>query len=155
VAGAVLELRKAAPADEAEIRTVAAAAYAPYVARIGRPPAPMTADYATAVDRGEVWVAVDDGAIAGLLVLVPRPDHLLLENVAVRPAAQGRGIGARLLALADDQATALGLTEIRLYTNVAMTENLAYYPRHGYTETHRGEGDGFSRVYFTKRLPAG
>jgi GNAT superfamily N-acetyltransferase len=149
----MLELRKAVRRDVAEIRAIAAAAYAPYVARIGRPPAPMAADYAGAIDRGEVWVAVDDGAIAGLLVLVPAPDHLLLENVAVRPAAQGTGIGARLLALAEDRAAGLGLAEIRLYTNVAMTENLAYYPRHGYVETHRAEGGGFSRVYFTKHLP--
>jgi GNAT superfamily N-acetyltransferase len=150
----VLELRKAEPADVAELRAIAAAAYEPYVARIGRPPAPVTADYASAVGLGQVWVAVGDGRIAGLLVLVSAPDHLLLENVAVRPAAQGTGIGARLLALAEDQARRLGLAEIRLYTNVAMTENLVYYPRHGYVETHRGESDGFSRVYFAKRLPA-
>ena len=150
----MLEVRKAKPAEAAEIAAVAVAAYAPYVARIGRPPAPMTADYAAAVDRGEVWVAIADGAITGLLVLVPAPDHMLLENVAVRPDAQRTGIGARLLGLAEDQARRLGLTEIRLYTNVAMTENLAYYPRHGYVETHRGEGAGFSRVYFAKCLPA-
>jgi GNAT superfamily N-acetyltransferase len=151
----VLELRKAEPQDVAAIRVVAAAAYEPYVARIGRPPAPLTADYAGAVGRGEVWVAVTDGVIAGLLVLIPAPDHLLLENIAVLPAAQGTGVGSRLLALAEDQSRALGLREIRLYTNAKMTENLAYYPRHGYVETHRGEGDGFSRVYFAKRLPAG
>jgi hypothetical protein len=33
-----------------------------------------------------------------------------------------------------------------------MTENLAYYPRHGYAETHRAEQDGFRRVFFTKHL---
>ncbi len=33
-----------------------------------------------------------------------------------------------------------------------MTENLAYYPRRGYRETHRTMGDGFSRVFFTKNL---
>jgi GNAT superfamily N-acetyltransferase len=151
---ASLELRRAQPADVAEIRAVAQAAYEPYVARIGRPPAPMTADYAAAVDRGEVWVAAADGAIAGLLVLVRFPDHLLLENVAVRPDVQGTGIGARLLALAEDQARHLGLSQIRLYTNVAMTENLAYYPRHGYIETHRAEDGGYSRVYFSKHLAA-
>jgi GNAT superfamily N-acetyltransferase len=151
---ASLELRRAQPADVAEIRAVAQAAYEPYVARIGRPPAPMTADYAAAVDRGEVWVAAADGAIAGLLVLVQFPDHVLLENVAVRPDVQGTGIGARLLALAEDQARHLGLSQIRLYTNVAMTENLAYYPRHGYIETHRAEDGGYSRVYFSKHLAA-
>lgn len=47
-------------------------------------------------------------------------------------------------------ARAAGLSQIRLYTNEAMTENLAYYPRHGYRETHRGIEDGYRRVYFTK-----
>jgi GNAT superfamily N-acetyltransferase len=82
----------------------------------------------------------------------PRPGYLLLDNVAVLPAAQGQGIGARLLALAEDRARALHLPEIRLYTNAAMTENLAYYPRHGYTETHQAHQDGFHRVFFRKRL---
>jgi GNAT superfamily N-acetyltransferase len=39
---------------------------------------------------------------------------------------QGRGIGARLLDLAEDHARSLHLGEVRLYTNEAMTENLSY-----------------------------
>ena len=87
-------------------------------------------------------------------MLVLKPDFLLLENIAVLPSRPGRGIGARLLALAEEQARALGRDEIRLYTNEAMTENLTYYPRHGYTETHRAEQDGFRRVFFSKRCQA-
>jgi hypothetical protein len=56
------------------------------------------------------------------------------------------------MALAEERARSLRLPEVRLYTNEAMTENLAYYPRHGYTETHRGQQDGFHRVFFRKRL---
>ena len=82
----------------------------------------------------------------------PLAGYLLLENVAVLPAAQGRGIGGRLLGLAEQHARSLGLGEIRLYTNEAMTENLAYYRRHGYTETHRAGQDGFRRVFFRKLL---
>jgi GNAT superfamily N-acetyltransferase len=74
--------------------------------------------------------------------------------VAVLPAAQGRGSGARLLALAEDRARALHVPEVRLYTNTAMTENLTYYPRRGYTETHRAQQDGFDRVFFRKRVDA-
>ena len=33
-----------------------------------------------------------------------------------------------------------------------MTENLALYPALGYVETGRRVEDGFSRVYFSKRL---
>jgi GNAT superfamily N-acetyltransferase len=151
----VLTSRRATPGDVAELRAIVEAAFAIYIPRIGRPPAPMTADYAAAVDRREVWVAVgDDGEIAGLLVLVEQPDHLLLDVIAVRPSAQGRGIGAHLLALAEDAATGLGLPEIRLCTNAAMTENLLYYPRHGYRMTHRAQQDTFQRVFFTKQLRA-
>jgi ribosomal protein S18 acetylase RimI-like enzyme len=143
------------PADQGDVdvlRRIAAAAFQHYVARIGQAPAPMTADYAQAVRDGQAWVAVEDGQVAGFLVLIAQPGYLLLDNVAVLPAAQGRGIGARLLSLAEEHARRLGLAEVRLYTNEAMTENLAYYPRHGYTETHRAEQDGFRRVFFRKPL---
>jgi ribosomal protein S18 acetylase RimI-like enzyme len=148
----VLAIRPAGPGDVPALRAIAAAAYQKYVARIGRAPAPMDADYAQAVRDEQAWAAVDDGEIAGFVVLIPESGYLLLENVAVQPAAQGRGIGARLLAQAEDHARELGLAEIRLYTNEAMTENLAYYVRHGYVETHRAEQDGFRRVFFRKRV---
>jgi ribosomal protein S18 acetylase RimI-like enzyme len=148
----MIAVRTAAEADVPALHAIAAAAYQHYVPRIGRPPAPMTADYAAAVRRGQAWVASEDGQLAGFIILIVQPGHLLLENVAVLPAAQGRGIGARLLALAEEHARHLGLPEIRLYTNAAMTENLAYYPQHGYTETHRAQQDGFHRVFFRKHL---
>lgn len=145
-----LSLRRATSADTGDLRALAAAAYSRYIARIGRPPAPMTADYASAVREHEVWVAAAGGTVIGMIVLIAEPDHLRIENVAVAPAAQGRGIGGRLLSLAEDRARELGLPELRLYTNEAMTENIAYYPRRGYTESHRDEDHGFRRVYFTK-----
>jgi ribosomal protein S18 acetylase RimI-like enzyme len=148
----VIAIRLAAEADAPALAKIAVAAYQQYVPKIGRPPAPMTADYAAPVRRGQAWVAVAGGEVAGFIVLVPGPGYLLLENVAVLPTAQGRGIGARLLALAEDRARALHVPEIRLYTNAAMTENLAYYSRHGYTETHRAQQDGFHRVFFRKRV---
>ena len=146
-------VRPAGQADIDVLRAIAAAAYQPYVARIGRPPAPMTADYDQAVRSGQTWVAERDGQISGFVVLIAEPGYLLVENLAVRPADQSRGIGSRLLALAEQHARDLGLTETRLYTNAAMTENLAYYPRRGYAETHRADQDGFHRVFFRKPLP--
>jgi ribosomal protein S18 acetylase RimI-like enzyme len=148
----VITIRPAAEADAETLRGIAVAAYQHYVPRMGRAPAPMTADYPGAARRGQAWVAGEDGEVAGFVILIAQPGYLLLENVAVLPAAQGRGVGARLLALAEEQARGLGLPEVRLYTNEAMTENLAYYPRHGYTETHRSQQDGFHRVFFRKRL---
>jgi steroid delta-isomerase-like uncharacterized protein len=149
------EFRKAGPSDVPELSRVARSAYAVYQPRMRQPPAPVTADYAAAVRAGQVWVAEEDGLLVGLLVLADASGGLLLENIAVHPDAQGRGLGAGLLALAEREAVRRGLAEIRLYTNEAMTENLPYYRGHGYEETGRGEQDGFRRVFFRKRLPAG
>jgi ribosomal protein S18 acetylase RimI-like enzyme len=148
----MVTVRLAAPSEAATLHAIAREAYQHYVPRIGREPAPMSADYAAAVRDGQAWAAVDQGQVIGFVVLIARPDYLLLENLAVRPSWQGRGAGSHLLALAEDEARRLRLTEIRLYTNEAMTENLAYYPRHGYAETYRAEQDGFRRVFFRKHL---
>jgi ribosomal protein S18 acetylase RimI-like enzyme len=145
-------VRRATPADVPALYVVANEAYLLYVPRIGRMPAPMTADYSAAVQSGQAWVAEVDGQVLGLLVLVVCQGYLLIENIAVLPSAQRRGIGGRLLMLAEDEARANGLGEIRLYTNEGMTENLAYYPRRGYVETHRAEEEGFRRVFFSKQL---
>lgn len=61
-----------------ELRAIAVAAYEGYVARIGREPAPMTADYDRAVRDGRVWVAVDGGvvAMAGNLAYYPRRGYV-------------------------------------------------------------------------------
>jgi N-acetylglutamate synthase-like GNAT family acetyltransferase len=115
----------------------------------------MTEDYAGLVEAGSVWVAEQDGDVMGLLVLKIKPDHVLLDNVAVSPDAQGIGMGARLLDFWDEQARQHGRHEVRLYTDEAMTENITYYPRHGYIETHRATGDGYHRVFFTKYLRCG
>jgi ribosomal protein S18 acetylase RimI-like enzyme len=120
-------IRRADLGDVDALSAIAAAAYEKYVPRIGRAPAPVTADYAQTIRNGQAWVVIEEGEIVGFAVFIARPGYLLLDNVAVLPAAQGRGVGARLLALAEDHACGLGLTEIRLFTNEAMTENLAYY----------------------------
>ena len=112
----------------------------------------MTADYARIAKSGQGWLAEQGGCIVGVLVLNAAENHLLLENVAVAPSAQGHGVGGRLLRFAEEQARAHGLHEIRLYTNEVMTEDLAYYSRRGYRETHRATQKGFSRVFFTQVL---
>jgi GNAT superfamily N-acetyltransferase len=149
----MLSFRPAMVADVPALSEVARQAYAPYIERIGREPAPMTSDYRAVVARGEVWVAEDGRHILGMLVLSEEPSCLLIENVAVVPEGQGKGVGKALMRLAEDRAAASGLSELRLYTNAAMTENLSYYPSRGYVETHRGEESGFQRVFFRKRIP--
>jgi N-acetylglutamate synthase-like GNAT family acetyltransferase len=145
-------VRLAAERDTVTVASLVRDAYQPYVARIGRPPAPMKADHARAIADGAVWVIVLGTVVAGAITLQVGDTHMLIESVAVAPPMQRRGLGTRLLDFAEHRARELGLPDVHLYTNQVMTENLAYYVRHGYVETdHRVDG-GFNRVFFTKRV---
>ena len=143
-------IRAATADDIAAVEQIVALAYRPYIARIGRAPAPMTADYRALLPH--THVLTDDDAVAGVLVAIPATDHLLVDNVAIDPRHRGCGFGRRLLEYAEQQARRRGLPALRLYTNAAMTENLSLYPYLGYTEVGRGTQDGFERVFFSKAL---
>jgi ribosomal protein S18 acetylase RimI-like enzyme len=147
----VPNVRRAVAADSPSLAALAMDAYQPYVARIGRPPAPMAADYAHHIDVDEVWLTEEADGVVGLLVLRLLPDHLLLDNVAVATTHRGRGLGAALIAWAERRAGELGYSEVRLYTNEQMSENIGWYGSLGYRETHRGTEAGFRRVYFSKK----
>lgn len=112
----------------------------------------MLDDYNDLVARDLVHVLEEDGDILGLVVLIPEEHTMLLDNVAVRPEAQGRKLGSRLIAFAEQQARAAGYNSIRLYTQELMTENRARYAHLGFVETHRAEEKGLKRVYMMKTL---
>ena len=112
----------------------------------------MLDDYAGLIHQGRAHVAERDGVVQGLLVLIPQDDAMLLDNVAVAPEAQGSGLGRLMLEFAERAAIEAGYRAITLYTNEAMTENIALYTRIGYAETHRVEEKELRRVYMRKPL---
>jgi GNAT superfamily N-acetyltransferase len=146
-------IRRARSADRAAVEAIVAAAYSPYIELIGKPPGPMLDDYGALIAQGAVSVLKDAGGrIGAILVLLPKPDHLLLDNIAVRPERQGQGLGRRLIEFAEIEARRLGYRELRLYTHEKMVENVAMYRRHGFVETGRGHEAGYDRVFMTKHL---
>ena len=90
--------------------------------------------------------------IAAIIVLLPAPNYLLLDNIAVSPARQAVGLGRRLLAFAEAEALRRGYHEIRLYTHQTMVENQRLYASIGYQETGRGAEAGYDRVFMRKQL---
>lgn len=110
----------------------------------------MLADYATMIDEHQVWLTMEDNQCIGVLILIPNDGYMLLDNIAVHPDAQGKGLGRRLLDLADREAAHQGYSELRLYTHVMMTENIEIYQRSGWEETGRGVQDRYKRVFFRR-----
>jgi ribosomal protein S18 acetylase RimI-like enzyme len=165
-------IRPALSADCRIIANLAAAAYGRYLERMDKKPAPMMEDYAERIAEGRIFVLeihppCPDGektdsesqaafsaspAIAGFIMLSSGKDALLLNNLAVDPAVQGRGYGKKMMAFAEETARRSGFRRISLYTNEVMTENLQFYSRLGYTETHRATEEGFNRVFFSKMV---
>jgi GNAT superfamily N-acetyltransferase len=146
------ELRRALPADAAAVRELVRAAYTRWARLIGREPKPMIADYAAAIENHLVDLLHVGGELVGVIEMIPQPDHLLIENVAVRPASQGRGHGRRLLAHAERTALALGHRETRLYTNKLFVENVQLYARLGYEIAFERPLEGRVLVHMRKAL---
>src|SRR4051812_47917640 len=117
-------IRSARPEEVDAIRRLVQDAYSHYVPRLGKPPGPMLDDYARRIADGQAWVLDEGGRLAGVLVLEDVPGGtLLLDNVAVASAAQGKGHGRALVAFAQEEARRRGHGEVQLYTHVLMTEN--------------------------------
>jgi GNAT superfamily N-acetyltransferase len=149
----MIEVRQAVASDAPAIRELTRAAYARWVAVIGREPKPMTADYDEALRKHRIDLLSQDGELAALVETIAEPDHLLVENVAVAPGFQGRGFGRRLMAHAEQLAAALGYDQIKLYTNKLFAENVQLYGRLGYRVDREEVLAVGTAVHMSKLIP--
>ena len=145
-------LRQGMATDAPAIRDLTRAAYAKWVPVIGREPKPMTADYAEAVGQHRFDLLYVEGRLAALIETIPKADHLLIENVAVSPPLQGRGLGRKLMAHAEKVAASLGFSEIKLYTNKLFTENIRLYAKLGYRVDREEQFGGGVVVHMSKPI---
>lgn len=148
----ITSLRPAGLADIDAIEALVAAAFGNYVERIGRKPQPMLTDYRAALNEHQLWVLEQEEVPMAVLELVPRITYLLVATIAVSPPHQGSGVGRRLMAFAESEAKRQGCREVRLYTNERLTENLTFYARLGFHETHREPLNGTSLVHMAKPI---
>jgi ribosomal protein S18 acetylase RimI-like enzyme len=148
-----LIFRRANENDAETVRALTHAAYAKWVPVIGRRPKPMNVDYEQAVQTHVIELAYEDGTLVALLEIIPAADHLLLENIAVAPAHQRKGLGHRLMARVEAMARARGLSKVRLYTNKAFDTNLKFYEKLGYAiESEEPIKAGGTLAHFVKTV---
>ena len=80
----------------------------------------------------ELWVAEQDGALAGILVL----DGAVVDQLYVEPGLTGRGIGSALLAVAKRERP----QGLALWAFQSNTGARRFYERHGFIEVRRTDG---------------
>jgi GNAT superfamily N-acetyltransferase len=117
------------------------------------------------IEGRECWVPIAGGRIAGTITLStflppglpPWREGLrtaVLNQLAVDPALRGRGIGGRLLDLAEARARELGFPSASLDTAEGAEHLLRLYRRRGYLPAglHRWKGKTYRSVVMEKRL---
>jgi predicted N-acetyltransferase YhbS len=138
-------IRATDPCDWAAILALIRRVFSGMEGRID-PPSSLHALTAAALqDGGEVWV-IGAPPVAGALYL---------GKLAVEPALQGRGLGRRLVALAEARARELGLPALELQTRVELVENHAAFRAMGFEKVGETAHAGFARATsftFRKRL---
>lgn len=112
----------------------------------------MRADFDRHFERGELFLVADDRENAGYVVWWMASDHLFVDNIAIMPKFQGKGIARAVFTQLEKRAIAALVPTIELYTNAMMHGNLRFYPLLGFVETDRRREHGFDRVYFRKDI---
>ena len=84
---------------------------------------------------GAIFIAELAGAVLGCCSLMAMPDGgLEVGKMAVDAAAQGQGLGQRLLEACEAQARTAGASRLYLETNTAQTHAIALYRRFGFVD---------------------
>lgn len=97
--------------------------------------------------RDEIaFVAFEDGQLVGCIFLKLEPGCLYLGKLAIAPAHQGKGIGRRLLSVAEDVAREKGRPALRLETRIELAGNHATFAKWGFTKTAENSHPGFTRI---------
>ena len=145
-------IRSAIFEDADRLAEIAQLAYQQYLPAMGRPPAPMLADYAGHILKDDVFVISEAGRLAGYAVIIKDAgDEYWLDNIAIDPNYAGRGLG-RLFISWIERWLSVRAERYQLYTNIVMVKNISWYSSLGFAQTAQKQEDGYQRIYFSKKL---
>jgi len=94
------------------------------------------------------WVAEEDGRLLGVMGIQDKGEVALVRHAYVAPAAQGKGVGTRLLRHVEGLAT----KPVLIGTWAAATWAIEFYRRNGFSVVPDREKDSLLRKYWS--IPA-
>lgn len=152
-----MEIRNATAAEVQECENVLRAAFEDYVQKLGRKQSEDAYSWLPeAASQKRVLVAIDNSVIHGVAICAVSSGSWSIEQVAVNPRSQGRGIGSALIERIEQDATAAGVHILELDTAEIMTDLLRLYRRHGFEIARKGlpkhGRDQFVRVFMQKTI---
>ncbi|MET8183484.1 GNAT family N-acetyltransferase [Streptomyces sp. NPDC005336] len=150
----VVALRSARGWEHDQLAEIAREAYGEYLGLVDEPPAPLLLDYREVAASGQCHVAVTAEEIVGMVTVETADPYLVLRNLAVRPSAQGKGVGRKLVELVEEMARSAGMRGVRLWTRAEMVDNISFYRELQYDITHSEKNERTHRVFLCKELEA-
>lgn len=95
--------------------------------------------------RETVFLALQDGQIAGCIFALERTLDVYVGKLAVAPELQGRGIGRQLMQAVENLVRRCNKAAIELQTRIELSANHAAFARLGFHETERTAHEGYDR----------
>ena len=132
-------IRNAAQSDNVTVRNILLEAFREVAERQFGPRAEVEHRTRLTIKLSRVryrLIEIGDHAV-GVVATSLHDDHVFLDDLAVLPSHQGRGIGSAVLRLEVEHAHRLG-KPLRLHTP-RVGQAVPFYVRHGFVETGRGE----------------
>ena len=130
------EIRRATPDDTATISALIYEAFAPFKSEYTAEAFAYTTPAADVIRErfaeGPIWVAVDGDLIIGTVSGLPEPDRFYIRSMAVKPMAQGSGVGQRLLATLEEFARDASYSKLYLYTTFVLPGAKRLYEKNGF-----------------------
>ena len=125
--------------------------------RIDPPSSAINLTVETLAEKAKAEIAYameNNGRLTGCIFLRPEANCLYVGKLAVLPSTQGKGIGRRLLAVAEATARDLGLAALRLDTRIELVDNHSTFAAWGFAKIAEKSHPGFARPTFIEMRKA-
>ena len=125
--------RRAGPGDLGVLKPLYRSTFNDWARSLGRDANYTSYDWlADCVDEGTVWVAKNGEQILGAITLTPNGDTWSIDEIAVSPLLQRRGIGSWMLSRVMQIAPKHGVRRLALCTAKQRKDLVGWYGRSGF-----------------------